>query len=135
MKQEMILLALSLGVGMTFCFVYDFFRILRDVIKHCDVVTSGEDLLYWIFSGVGAFAFFLFFNNGIYRFYMFLAMIAGSILYRMTIGKVLVKPVGILLKKILEIATRILKKIKLWFKIKRGLKNGSKTRGDNIEKK
>lgn len=134
MTGELLALGLSVGAGIVLFCVYDFFRVLRRVIKHGNALVAGEDLLFWILSSVQAFGFFMFVNKGKYRFYMFLAMLLGAFLYKKTLSRIIVGYFSIFLRKIAEIFGNILKKAVRWVKIKRHKKNGNKTRGGNIEK-
>lgn len=67
--------------GLLIGFLFDIFRILRLSFKTKDFITYIEDIVFWILTG-GIILYSIFvFSNGEIRFYMFLGLILGIILY------------------------------------------------------
>ena len=121
--------------GAAIACVYDFLRILRRGIKHADAIVYGEDLLFWILTGMALFYMSLLMNNGEFRLYFFLGMFAGAAVYHRTLSRFIVAGGGFLLKKILEILQYILKKIIKLCKICNifNIKRKKATRGGSFE--
>ena len=135
--EELLRLLLSMAVGAGFAIVYDVFRIARRAVKHSYAAVSGEDIIFWLAAGVAAFFFFLFLDEGKLRLYTVFGIFAGIMLYRLTLGRLLVPYFSKIIKKILKIATNLLKKVINWYNIKRKKhsdKQGVK-KGGKIEKK
>lgn len=135
--EELIRLLLSIAVGAGFAIVYDVFRIARRAVKHSYAAVSGEDIIFWLAAGVAAFFFFLFLDEGKLRLYTVFGIFSGIMLYRITLGRLLVPFFGKIIKKILKIASNLLKKLINRCKIrkrKRLEKQGVK-KGGRIEKK
>ena len=67
--------------GLLIGFIFDIFRILRLSFKTKDFITYIEDILFWILTG-GIILYSIFmFGSGEIRFYMFLGLIIGIVLY------------------------------------------------------
>ena len=105
-----------LGVGLAVA--YDFFRILRVAFKHNTIALSTEDMLFFICITFPVFGFLLEINNGVFRAYLVLGVIFGFMLYRETIGRLLLWIIGNIIRKIRKIAMFLLKKIKSTVTIK-----------------
>ena len=100
--------------GILIGFIFDFFRILRISFKTKDFVTYLEDLFFWIMTGILLIYSIFVFNNGEIRFFMFLGVMIGTILYMLLISKYIIKVnVSILLfmKKMLSIPIKLCYKI------------------------
>lgn len=121
--------------GAAIAFVYDFFRILRRGIKHADAIVSGEDLLFWILTGMALFYMSLYINNGEFRLYFILGMFAGAFVYNRTVSRFFVAAGSFLLRKIVEIIQFLLKKTVKLCKICNifGKKYKKATRGGSFE--
>ena len=61
--------------------LFDFFRILRRSFKTSNFVTYIEDILFWIITGFLVLYSIFTFNNGEIRFFMFLGIFIGVLLY------------------------------------------------------
>ena len=99
------LFLMYLAGGILVCLLYDIFRALRKSMKTPDYITYIEDTLFWII--VGTFLVYLTFiiNSGDIRFYTFVGLILGGLIYYFTISKYFVKILVItftFLKKIIE---------------------------------
>lgn len=77
--------------GVLIGIIFDIFRILRKAIKTSDFVTYIEDFLFWIITSIILFYSIFTYNNGELRFFMFLAVILGFVLYLCTISSYLIK--------------------------------------------
>lgn len=77
--------------GVLIGIIFDIFRILRKTIKTSDFVTYIEDFLFWIITSIVLFYSIFTYNNGELRFFMFLAVILGFVLYLCTISSYLIK--------------------------------------------
>ena len=136
--EQLMELLKALGAGMVLAAVYDFFRIIRRGVRHATAAVSGEDLLFWITAAFVVFYFFLFVDNGKFRMYMIFGLLAGGMIYCLTIGRLIVRVMGKILRKIKEILRKLLKKTANKPKIKDSYKNGlknNKVRGGDVEKK
>ena len=64
---------------------------MRKTIKTADFVTYIEDILFWILTGILILYFIFTYNNGEIRFYMFIAILLGILLYISLISKFFIK--------------------------------------------
>ena len=78
---------MSVVLGFFAGFVYDLFRILRKSVKHPDILTQLEDLLFWVFVSGLIFYFVLNKNSGEVRFYIILGTFLGMGMYFLTLSK------------------------------------------------
>ena len=77
--------------GILIGIIFDIFRIFRKTIKTSDFVTYIEDFLFWIITAIVLLYSIFTYNNGELRFFMFLAVILGFIIYIFTISSYLIK--------------------------------------------
>ena len=77
--------------GLLIGFIFDIFRILRISFKTKDFVTYIQDILFWLITGAIVLYSIFVFNNGEIRFYMFLGMAIGVILYILLFSKYIIK--------------------------------------------
>ena len=77
--------------GILIGLLFDFFRISRKVIKTNNFTTYIEDIIFWILTGIIILYSVFVFNNGELRFFMFLGVMIGSILYMLFISKYIIK--------------------------------------------
>lgn len=112
--------------GVLICLLYDIFRALRKTVKTPDLVTYIEDTIFWIL--VAIFLIYLIFvlNSGEIRFFMFIAICLGGIVYYFTLSKYFVNIsvhiltfVKIIVKKLLSI---LLIPLKLFLRINKKVK-------------
>lgn len=59
-----------IGIGLLISLIYEFFRILRRIIKTNDLITYIEDGIYLCLSSLIIFSTIIFVSSGIIRFYM-----------------------------------------------------------------
>lgn len=78
-------------VGILITILFDMFRILRRSFKTADFITYIEDILFWILAGTILLYTLFIFNNGEIRFYFFIAMMIGSMLYIVLFSKYVIQ--------------------------------------------
>ena len=112
--------------GVLICLLYDIFRALRKTVKTPDLVTYIEDTIFLIL--VAIFLIYLIFvlNSGEIRFFMFIAICLGGIVYYFTLSKYFMNIsvhiltfVKIIVKKLLSI---LLIPLKLFLRINKKVK-------------
>ena len=77
--------------GLLIGFIFDVFRILRISFKTKDFVTYIQDIIFWLITGTIVLYSIFVFNNGEIRFYMFLGIGIGVILYIILFSKYIIK--------------------------------------------
>lgn len=91
-------------LGILIGLFFDLFRILRKTFKTPDFLTYIEDILFGCITGAVLLWILFVFNNGELRFYMFFALILGSLSYLITLSKYFIKfnvKIFIMIKNIL----------------------------------
>lgn len=95
-------------IGVIISIIFDIFRILRKTFKTPDLITYIEDIIFWILTGlIVLFSIFLF-NNGELRFYIFIVIIIGIVLYMLFISKYFIKFNVFIINLIKNIIAKIL---------------------------
>ncbi|HIS61757.1 MAG TPA: spore cortex biosynthesis protein YabQ [Candidatus Scybalomonas excrementigallinarum] len=103
--KEAHLFYLSILYGGMILFFYDWFRIVRRLIPHHNIMIAIEDLIFWIITGFSIFALIYQYNNGSIRAYCILGMGMGMIFYGMAVSPFFVRlalKIGNFFKKILR---------------------------------
>ena len=103
--KEAHLFYLSILYGGMILFFYDWFRIVRRLIPHHNIMIAIEDLIFWIITGFSIFALLYQYNNGSIRAYCILGMGMGMIFYGMAVSPFFVRlalKIGNFIKKILR---------------------------------
>lgn len=77
--------------GVIIGFVFDVFRILRKSFKTSDIITIIQDILFWIITGMIVLYSIFIFNNGEIRFFMFIGIFLGVLLYMVLLSKYIIK--------------------------------------------
>ena len=77
--------------GLTIGVLFDIFRILRLSFKTKDFVTYIEDIAFWILTGFIVLYSVFVFNNGEIRFYIFLGIALGVLLYMTIFSSSIIK--------------------------------------------
>lgn len=67
--------------------LFDIFRILRRSFKTSDIITYIQDVLFWILTGFILLYSVFTFSNGEIRFYMFLGVFIGCLIYMLMFSK------------------------------------------------
>lgn len=77
--------------GILIGLLFDFFRIARKVFRTSDFVTYIEDILFWILAGILVLYSIFVFNNGELRFFMFIGILLGAIVYMLLLSSHIIK--------------------------------------------
>lgn len=91
--------------GIIIGLLFDIFRILRRSFKTYDYITYVEDVLFWILTGFILLYSIFTFSNGEIRFYMFLGVFLGCLIYMLVFSKYFINinvKIILILKKIIE---------------------------------
>ncbi len=99
--------------GICIGLIYDIFRVLRKNFHTSDLITQIEDVIFLVFSGFLVLYSILKFNNGEVRFYLFMAIFLGILLYFLTISKPYVIIINVIVKFCKNILVFIIKLIKI----------------------
>lgn len=120
----------SIILGIFIGLFYDFFRFIRKIIYHNNFATYIEDLIFWILVIFVSYVTVLHISNGEIRFYFFIGVLIGYILYFLIISdfilslfmnvykalcnllKVFVRPLGLAVKKCYTPSKFVFKKLK-----------------------
>lgn len=102
----------SLALGLVLGIIYDILRIIRMVINLKNIAIFMQDFLYFILSAVLTFIFVLGLNSGNSRFYILAGEGIGWIVYHITLGDIIYKYSGKLVKKIRKKTNFISQKIR-----------------------
>lgn len=94
-QYEIQLLAASLTAGIWLMASYDVLRLFRLIVRHGTLWTGIEDVVYWICSCMVTFLLLFSQNDGVLRGYAITGVLAGMVLYNVSISRFLFK----LLKK------------------------------------
>ena len=78
-------------IGMILSITFDIFRILRRSFKTSDIVTNIEDVIFGIITGIIILLSIFLLNNGELRFYIFIGIAIGIVLYMLFISKFFIK--------------------------------------------
>ena len=73
--------ALTLATGMGLAALFDFYRVIRRQCKFRAVLTFIGDFIYWMLATCIAFGMLLASNGGEIRFYVFMGLLSGTVLY------------------------------------------------------
>lgn len=86
-EQITVFLAMAIyGVGV--CVVFDMFRGICAAFKSSTLTVSIADILFWLILSIATFFAVFLANNGQIRFFEFLAMILSSIIYFLTLSRI-----------------------------------------------
>lgn len=77
--------------GLIIGFLFDLFRILRLSFKTKDFITYIEDIVFWILTGFIVLYSIFVFNNGEIRFFIFLGIALGVLLYMTIFSSSIIK--------------------------------------------
>lgn len=106
-----------IGIGILIVLIFDIFRIFRKSFKTPDIITIIEDILFGlILTFILLFSIFQF-NNGELRFYIFLGILTGGIIYVLTLSKYFINISVLTINTIKKIFIFMLKIISFPFKI------------------
>ena len=109
-NQAVLFLIFSLN-GVIIGLIFDFFRILRKSFKTSNLMTSIQDIIFWIITGISVIFFMYNFSDGTIRFYMFLSLLFGFIIYILAISQYIIKIFVYIIKTVKTILNSIIKYI------------------------
>ena len=109
-NQAVLFLIFSLN-GVIIGLIFDFFRILRKSFKTSNLITYIQDIIFWIITGISVIFFMYSFSDGTIRFYMFLGLMFGFIIYILTISHYIIKIFIFIMKVFKTIVNSIIKLI------------------------
>ena len=117
-KEEFLLLIMSLYSGLILILCYDAIRIWRRIVQASVFRMIIEDTVYWAVAAIYIFNMYLKYNYGRPRFFSLLFMAGIMILYEQLIGRKIVDKVSIVLKTIIKSVAKPLKKAGKAIKLK-----------------
>lgn len=124
--------------GIVIGLLFDTFRILRRSFKTSDIITYAQDILFWILTGIILLYSIFTFSNGEIRFYMFLAVFIGCLIYMLIFSmyfiKINVKILLIMKQIIMKIIPIIMFPIKIIINLVKKSKNMFKLQKTKIGK-
>lgn len=88
-SQEEIFLLFFI-IGIIIGLIFDFFKVLRKSFKTNDIVTFTQDLIFLVISGILIIFGIIKLNGGEVRFYLFLGIFFGILIYSLTISNLYV---------------------------------------------
>ena len=100
-KNELFVFGISLLTGLLAGLLFDFFRAMRRMGEKSGARVMAEDIFLWISEACLVFAAIYSFNSGQVRFYFFLGMGIGFVLYLLTVSFIFIK-LWVFLYKILH---------------------------------
>lgn len=87
-------------MGIYIPFVYDIFRIFRNVCPHHSFFIAVEDLGFWIYCGGKVFLLMYHESNGSLRWFAVMGALVGMLLYKRCVSKFFVKYVSIFMNRL-----------------------------------
>lgn len=106
--QEAVFFLHSVFMGVIITFVYDWFLIIRKLIKHGTIWISLEDIVFWIACGLGVFNMLYRENNGILRWFTVIGAMLGMACYKWLVSKIFVQIMSTCIYKIMRFLFKIL---------------------------
>lgn len=109
-------------IGIIIGIIFDIFRVIRKNFKTPDLITLIEDISFLIITSVLIIFSIIKLNGGEIRFYLFLGIFLGILIYSLTISNLCVIILSVfvkLCKKVLKIPIYFIKKI---FKLIKSIK-------------
>ena len=111
-------------VGVCVGAIYDIFRVIRKNFFTNDLITQFEDIIFLVLCGFIILYIIIKLNNGEIRFFIFIAIFLGILLYFLTFSKPYVIILNVIVKFCKNILIFALKPIKLLINLaKKKLKN------------
>lgn len=101
-SQEEIFLLFFI-IGIIIGLIFDFFKVLRKSFKTSDIVTFVQDVIFLLISGTLIIFSIIKLNGGEVRFYLFLGIFFGILIYSLTISNLYV----IILYEIVKICKKV----------------------------
>jgi spore cortex biosynthesis protein YabQ len=102
---------ISIAGGLAAGLLFDFFRVLRRVIKTSNIITNIQDIIFWVLVTTMIFAIIFFNNDGELRWYEFLGTFIGVLLYSLVISDYFIKTTLAVMQFIIKISGIIFKPV------------------------
>lgn len=102
--NEVYIFLIMVLLGATSVFLFDLFRIMRKLIKMSTALVAVTDFVFWIIFSVIIVGGIVYFNNGSLRWYEFIGMILGAIIY----FGVLSRPIMFVFIKIIDLFAKFI---------------------------
>ena len=96
MEYEGLLVLISMGTGILLVLAYELLAAFRRAVPHHPMASSGEDFIYWAFTGLFLFAVLYRYNQGSIRFFFLLGCFCGAWIGRRTVAPLFGKTVDII---------------------------------------
>ncbi len=77
----------SLVLGIIISVFFDFFRALRKIKDFSDLIVFFQDIIFFVIVTPTVFIFLLAFTYGVMRAYVFVGIIAGFVIWRITLSR------------------------------------------------
>lgn len=90
MQQQAYAFLIFILNGLLIGILFDTFRIFRKSFKTPDFITYIQDFVFWLFSGLILLYSIFKFNNGELRFFIFLGVTIGFVIYMLIFSKLLI---------------------------------------------
>lgn len=91
MQNQVYIFLIFILNGFLIGILFDSFRILRKSFNTANFITSIEDIAFWILTGLMLIYSIFKFTDGNLRFYIFLGVLLGYILYLLIFSKIYIK--------------------------------------------
>lgn len=106
--QELTFFAHSVLMGLAITFVYDWIRVLRKLIRHGTVLTSLEDLFFWLVCGFAVFYMLYRENDGTLRWFAVAGAAIGMCIYKLAVRNFFINVMSTCLHKIMWLVSHVL---------------------------
>lgn len=111
-NEQAVLLLYSLILGVFFGAVYSILTVIKTLFYSNKTVESVLNLIYFPLSAIIFFFFVIGVCGGEWRLYMILGTFFGALLFILTLGKLITKPLCKAIKHLQKILSKILRQIK-----------------------
>lgn len=98
--QEVYILLVTIYGGVLIGFIYDLYKIFRNIFNPKKIATIIQDFLFWTIISVVAFYVLIFSNQGDLRFYNFIGFIIGALVYHYLVSKHVRRALYFILKNV-----------------------------------
>ncbi|MCL2416170.1 MAG: spore cortex biosynthesis protein YabQ [Defluviitaleaceae bacterium] len=114
-NQAMVFLVMT-AVGFVAGIAYDCLRIFRKLVRHGNIVSQIQDILFWITVSLLIFAVLLNLNSGEVRGFAVIGCLLGMILYFFTLSSLFMRAIIAAIKAVKKIILAVIKAISAPFK-------------------
>jgi len=114
MSSQALMFLLTVALGGVCGFIFDLFRIFRLTIRHKNIYTYLEDILYWLIVVSLVFYFLLHITDGEIRFFFIIGVFLGMVIYFCTISIFVIRCSKIVInffRKVFRLIYRLLLRI------------------------